>query len=362
MFAIFIDGLWLLLKDTKYGIYLGHLIIAALFFADDLALIASSRKKLNKLMLIVRRYFDEHKLTLSVEKSKIMSHKASTGEIIFEGNQELDDISLDEVIYFKYLGVPINSSPYSLYKSFNEQVRQRAQTYTYRVLSLVKTGPNRSELAFSLWNQVALPSILYGTEIFPLTKKTIDEIEKCQSIIGKFILQLPKSSARVVSYIDAGLRPVWAQIAERVLLYARKIMEKPYSFWPKIAYEDSIADGEANPYTKYLLHWKEKTNVFGLNKEQIRKHVRRAAMLDVLSMANQYKTTTFAMSIPGSSVHNNWFKLKKWVSDSGISKIFAQFRSCNSGFGNRAPANDGNRYKLCPLCLTQGIRALNNEV
>ena len=77
LFAIFIDGLGRLLQDTKIGISLKLLIIAILFFADDMAVIAPTRKKLNKLINIVREYFNTHRLKLSEQKSKILSHDAA---------------------------------------------------------------------------------------------------------------------------------------------------------------------------------------------------------------------------------------------------------------------------------------------
>ena len=220
---------------------IGVLIISAIFFADDLLLIAPSKRKLRKLISIMRRYFFSHKMELSTTKSKVITHDATEGEMIIEGDDVVDDISLDQVIHFKYLGVPINSAPYSFFKNFNEQVRLRAQSYAYRVISLTRTGPNRAELAYTLWNQVALPSILYGTEVIPVTKETIKEIEKCQSIVGKFILQIPRSSTQASSNIDAGLRPIWSLIAERVLVYARSTMEKSKTYWSKIVLDSSIA-------------------------------------------------------------------------------------------------------------------------
>ena len=72
---------------------------------------------------------------------------------------------------------------------YNNQVKQRARSYLARVLSLVKTGPDQSTLAYTLWKQVALPSILYGSEVIPLTDGTIAEVEKCQTAVGKFMLQ-----------------------------------------------------------------------------------------------------------------------------------------------------------------------------
>ena len=123
-------------------------------------------------MNVTREFFTDHHLIISDTKSKVMSFDASTGKTIFNGTS-LPPLSLDQVVSFKYLGIPLGCSPYSLFKHFGDQVRKRAQFYLARVLSLVKSGPDRSELAHCLWTQVALPSILYGAEAVPLNDSTI---------------------------------------------------------------------------------------------------------------------------------------------------------------------------------------------
>ena len=307
-------------------------------------------------------FFDTHHLALSEKKSKTMSFDSTTGRTTFDLSSDLPSITLDQVISFKYLGVPLSSSPYSLFKSYNEQVRQRANSYLARVMSIVKTGPDRSSLAYTLWTQVALPSILYGAEILPLTDGTISEIEKCQASVGKLILQLPRSSANVAVHIDAGLRPIWSIVAEKVLLYSHSTMSKSLSFWPKMAMNECMTLGQKSPYFRYVLKWKEKTESFDLTPTQIKKVVKKAAISSIIMQQKITSTTTFSMTPPGSSPSNQWFKPKSWVSDSGISQIFAQFRSCNAGFGNRGPAKNGMIYKLCPLCAKNNQKALNNEV
>ena len=49
-----------------------------------------------------------------------------------------------------------------------------------------KSGPDVVDVILATWQNVALPSILYGTEVVPFSKATIDEIEKVQSQIAKF--------------------------------------------------------------------------------------------------------------------------------------------------------------------------------
>ena len=159
-----------------------------------------------------------------------MSHDISSGQTSFPDSTNTDPLTLEAVCCFKYLGIHINSSSRNLFKSFNDNVKKKARNYLSSVLNLVRSGPDRSELAHTLWCRCALPSILYGTEIMPLTDSTISEIEKCNTQVGKFILQIPRSSSNASAYIDAGLRPIWSLIAEKVLLYASSVMSKPLSY------------------------------------------------------------------------------------------------------------------------------------
>ena len=312
-------------------------------------------------MAITRSFFTKHKLAISEKKSKVMTYNAQSGHVSFSSPTQ-DPVVLEQVIAFKYLGIPVSNSPYSLFKDFNDQVRKKARSYLANVLSLVKTGPDRTDLAHTLWSCCALPAILYGVEVMPLTQGTIDEVERCQSQVGKFILQVPRSTASVVSSIDAGLKPVWAVVAEKVLMYAHLLMRKPVSYWPRIAMNINMASGQKSPYLKYLTRWKAATNSCLLSAKLIKKSVNRAAVIDVLHQQKKCSITTFPM-VPSQSVSTSaWFKPKPWVTDSCRTKILSIFRACNASLGNRGPTKDGRFFKLCPLCEDHGIAALNNEV
>ena len=361
LFSIFISNLGHELNSSGLGLQLQNMNISAIFFADDIVVLGRSAKALSDLMDISRTYFANHRLDISEKKSKVMAHDATTGTTTFTGSQQ-SSLTLEEVISFKYLGIPVCSKPYNLFKSFNDQVKKRSQSYLASVLSLVKTGPDRAELAFALWTCCALPSILYGSEVMPLTQATIAEVEKCQAQVGKFMLQLPRSSASVSASLDAGLKPVWAVIAERVLLYACDTMKKTGDYWARIAMNLNFESGTQSPYTRYLMKWKTKTNANLLSAKLIKKSVNEAAIRDVLEQQREHSTTTFAMNPPDPALKVMWFKPKTWVNDSCSTKIIARFRACNASLGNRGPTKDGRFYSLCPLCSADGIDALNNEV
>ena len=146
------------------------------------------------------------------------------------------------------------------------------------------------------------------------------------------------------------------------MLYAQRTMVKQEASWVKQAMTENINMGAENWYTRYLLQWKTRVGCFDGGLRQITQATKRAAIKDVLKQQRRTATSTFAMNTPTSSYINRWFKPKPWVSDSGMSKIYAEFRSANMGLGNRGPAKNGERYKLCPLCAKNGEKALNNEV
>ena len=338
--------------------------ISALFFADDIVVIGKNMKALDKLLSIARRFFSIHRLKISETKSKIMMYNATTGQTSFSGSQEYSEITLQQVAIFKYLGVDICSSPRGLFRTYNERVKAKARQYLQSVIAfaLLKAGPDRSDLAYTLWTCCALPAILYGCEVVPLHQGTIQELERCQARVGKFILQVPSSSANVCTNIDGGFRPVWAIIAERVMLYAKKMMSRSMSYWPKKAFTYHIQMGWDSPYIKYLNKWRDMTSSYGVTAGQIRKNVKHFAIKHVYDAQRAASTTAFPLSCPGTTPVNRWFRPKPWVSDSCFSKIFAEFRTCNSGLGNRGPTKDGRFFKLCPLCSDTDGPHLNNEV
>ena len=312
-------------------------------------------------MKAARTFFKNHHLELSVKKSKIMSHNSATGKTTFTNNQDQDALSLENVISFKYLGVTISSSPYGFFRTHNENAKAKAKQYLQSILALVKTGPDRADLAYTLWTSCALPAILYGCEVVPLNQATIQEIERCQTRVGKFILQIPTSSSNVSTNIDCGFKPVWATLAERVLVYVNQLSSKPSSYWAKIALLEQFEMKPTSPFIKYLKKWKDATQTYGVCSKQIHKSVMHYAIKDIKKNKLDTCTTSFALNYPGTIPSNRWFRPKPWVNDSSFTKIFSEFRTCNTGMGNRGPTKDGRFFKLCPLCSTEDQPYLNNE-
>ena len=183
----------------------------------------------------------------------------------------------------------MSSRPRSLFKDFNDRVQAKVDSYLYSILSLVRSGPDRSKVALILWQQVALPSILYGCEVIPLTLQTISKIETAQNAVGKFVLQIPTSSANVAVHVDCGLLPVKYLVCERVLQYSSSLLQKPLDYWPSMAFYLSVKSH--NRFYKYYLTQLRLLPSFPFLPSNVRLAVRAAARVSVATSLSQSKTT-----------------------------------------------------------------------
>ena len=332
------------------------IIICILLFADDMVLIAKSRAELQQLLDIVLKYFDDHKLTISTKKTKLMTSTKTSGVISFLGEYSSSPLKVDFVSSFKYLGVTFNSQPYRLFSDFNDLVLRKCETFAHNILSMSKSGPDRSYMALVLWKTVALPSILYSVECIPLHATTISKIECTQNRIGKFVLQVPPSSVNIQVLTDAGLIPVRFLICQKVVQYNKKLRSQPRHNMASICYSQTLST--TTKYNQYFESQLELLPTYPNLPQDIPKAVNFAVHSYAMGVIPTL-TTAHALTVPDIPSIGT---VKSWVTDSKRSSIYASFRSMNCGLGNRYPTLSGFHSKSCPFCLRNGIDSPNNEI
>ena len=361
LFGLYIHGLGESLNASPHGLPLGDELVSCILFADDMVLTGSSRASLESLMQVTRTFFHAHKLTISITKSKIMSPDPRLDGISFPDLPDQPPLTLDATMSYKYLGVLLNSSTRAAFKDFNATAVKKAQMFKIRALSLSRLGPCRSQLLYYLWTAVALPSILYGSEVLPLTKKTLRAISTCQNTIGKSLLQLPRHASNASVHIDAGFRPIQHVVAERVLRYSQKVMLRPPTTWTKKCLYEHLSLQARSPYYKLLMSHRIDVNSTFPSKTTLSRCLAKKSLQEILLLKQSTISTSMGLTIP-LRPSGLTFKMRFWVTDSWLSKVFARFRSGCTGLGNQLPLPDGSLYKLCPLCLRDGSCTFNNEL
>ena len=171
LFNIYIDELmtvWRQNVDT--GINIGQGIsLNSLMFADDTVIIQDSEDKLQTAVYKLQNLSKEFKMKISTHKSKVMAFR---GKWPVRSKIVLDDMTMEQVSSFKYLGCNVsfdceNDIPMKLNK-FNAICGT-----IHRILK----GKARKETELKFYKTMAIPLVTYGSEVWTTTKRDDSRIQ-----------------------------------------------------------------------------------------------------------------------------------------------------------------------------------------
>ena len=139
-------------------------------------------------------------------------------------------------------------------------------------------------VARQLWETCAVPAFLYGSEAMCISNKTIGELENLQLLVGKFILQIPRLSSEVSTWIDAGLMPIKYRIWLRQGRYVWHFINKRKDDLLQGSLQEIFKQDQENPWVRNLSGIENAINssVATITKKQLHAKVIDAAVLFVL--------------------------------------------------------------------------------
>lgn len=218
LFAIWIDGLAKALKAAKVKSVLPTVKFNFTFFADDLAILADSRKDLQTLLDTAFTYSESWRFKWNVGKSKVMRfgpRKGTKKQIYFLGLHELEIVKV-----FKFLGVDLqqNLAWTSTKRRFAAKARSRLPMIykaTFENLS-VDSGEK-------LWQTLIRPTLEYGAEVW--SGGGWPEAERIQKAAGRTLLGLYRSTAVEVARGELGWLSMEARREIRQLRYWGKLVK-----------------------------------------------------------------------------------------------------------------------------------------
>ena len=91
------------------------------------------------------------------------------------------------------------------------------------------------DMIVATWCNVAVPSILYGTEMVPFSETTILEIERTQNQVAKYALGVPLGTAGVCAQLDLGMKPFRQLLYEHQLKFYIRVLNLDNKRWVKQA-------------------------------------------------------------------------------------------------------------------------------
>ena len=116
-----------------------------------------------------------------------------------------------------------------------------------------------------MWENVAIPSILYGSESLPIPMTTIEKLQTIQINVGKWILGVPRSTVNTFALLELGFKPMLTRIAVAKLNFYLKIKSEDGCQLTKkcLAYLENLGS------STYISNLDEILSSFDLDRQSI---------------------------------------------------------------------------------------------
>ena len=170
-------------------------------------------------------------------------------------------LSLRQVLQYKYLGLESFSSIVETCRKKQQKCIRTATKYKFACHHIGRKGPDVVDTTLATWENVAIPSILFGCETVLFTDSTIQAVEKIQADITKKLLGLPANTANVCAQTELGIIPFRLALYKAQLSFYFRVLDMPESRWAKKAMLDHLSQRWPSPYLKYINKVRERVHL-----------------------------------------------------------------------------------------------------
>ena len=158
LYNIYVDGLISILKSSGIGCYAYGIFAAALFYADDMCILAPSLRGLQRLLDLCSAYCSEWDICLNPKKTKNMFFGRP---INISHSPTLNGARIDWADEWKYLGVIIKSG-----RRFGCSVTSRVRSFYRSLNSILRIGGVSDDIILlRLIEAHCVPILAYAIEV-----------------------------------------------------------------------------------------------------------------------------------------------------------------------------------------------------
>ena len=201
---------------TEKGFRNDHVYIPLLFFADDGLLISQSLKDTKVMLKTLTDSSESFGLNINKEKSAI---------IIYNSKDQPDEIDgIPVVNSMKYLGVTINNKK-NMFREHKKAMMRKTQKMANLTLGIIGKSCNKLMIGKCFWKSLALPSILYGTNIIPISDTEAKQLQVYENSVYRQILGAPRYAPVCTLRGEVGASQMKTRIIQGHLQYLRSTMQ-----------------------------------------------------------------------------------------------------------------------------------------
>ena len=245
-----------------------------LLFADDLLILGRTNDEIYEKLKLVQDCCTLNKMEINFGKTKILDkEKDRLWPVWNEDSQNTDDI--EAKLSFSYLGVPVSFKGQIswTYGPHFDQIISRAKKYKSAIYKIAVNSIDRGETIKVCWENVALPSILFGCETTVFTLQSLKTLEKIQCEIAKLCLGVRCDTSGLGSRVEAGMMSIKSRIMIRQLNYMNSVLLRPNSIVYHALIENTNGQW-SSPLRKLWSDIKSKSHTYGeFNQTRVKKSV-----------------------------------------------------------------------------------------
>ena len=352
LFALYIMGLGEDLAAAGEGFKIGSVMVSSLMFADDIVLVSRSAVGLKNLFRIVKRRCDELLLELNTGegKSEVISPDDGTWKLFNDEGEE--ELSLRQVLQYKYLGLETTASIFKTCAAKQAKCIKTANKYKFACLYLGSRGADVVDVSLATWNNIAVPSILFGCEAIIFKESNIVAIEAIQSRVAKSILGVPSNTVGICAQTELGMVPFRTLLYKAQLGFYFRVLGLPDTRWVKQALLDHLSLAWPSPYFSNILAIREKVQLPFVppTPRYLSVHLAQWSLAQTNFILSQ-RSLPYVKQLVS-------YKRQPYVYEYSQMDTVAQFRLSNAGLGNRFPRFPTEGYArrtTCPLCSCMNL-------
>ena len=348
LFALYIADMGQAISLSSEGFRVGNVVVSGLLFADDLLLLAHDPGGLLQLLSLVKRHADLLRMEINTgsDKSEVVSPNGAEGDMW----QVLDNnggaiLSLRQVTRYKYLGNTTMTSMYKIGQEKQKQCVAKAIKYKGSCVYMSRNGPDVVDMVSATWSNIAIPSIMYGTEMIPFSETNIKELEKAQNQVAKYALGVPIGTPGVCAQIELGFEPVRQVLYQNQLKFYSRLLKMDSSRWVKQAFLDHQTSAWRSPYISYITNIRSKLGLYEMPMTvgRLLKFI-RGYFVNITNDALASLSLSWLPPIKS-------FTRQPYVQEGAASSTLSQFRYNVAPIGNKYPrVGKVSTQYYCPLC------------
>ena len=224
------------------GIDIGSIKLFLLLYADDMTIFSETEEGLQKGLDILESYCIRWKLTVNIEKTKIMVFRK--GGILprdlrfFYNNQEIEIVRS-----FSYLGIVF--TPGGAFSNAQTTLAGQAQKAIYKLNSyLYKFADLTPKHILDLFDKLVTPILSYCGEVWGFCKA--DKIERVHLQFCKALLGVKQSTQNDFIYGELGRLPYQNRRYFSIIKYWLKVINKNENKYVNTIYKMMLSDIEIN--------------------------------------------------------------------------------------------------------------------